>query len=1008
MVAADNTTAVPSTSSPTSTSGYPLDDNKPPADPHTMYSECYKHRRGSEAFAEHAVLSRYTYDNNAGLLSTTTTTDADSSSAASSEDHARDRCVEAATIGNTLLPLTDVAQQQHRRKASHRHSISSVSSTEECPNSSYTKEQILDHPTEALRVNNHNETSFMQSDSVQRSRTIGPAVAAARSASNSHHHHRHFHHSSSEMAAAVRKSIRENSHDEPMSSEKALHIFNTMFPVVASISPLKEPTQLAPRHDGVVRSQCKQCAADAIFAAHHTTTTTTTATKNAPNSELRMNLGEGRNAVYVAPCERHLECPVGKMGKYLIHTNNPKIMTDMSKVEFGIRVDGWERVVFKTVNDPMSAQRELSFYHKISKSNPPSNHVMHLLDEFTDSDNKQVIMVFPRANSAEIHGHNLYGIAYLARQLFVALDDLHKLGIAHLDITPTNIMSDAHDRTHIKLIDFGLACDISDPESGGQLPSRGTCGFVAPEILSGGARDLRADIYSAGVVLGMMLKRYLPTINLRLLGGPLIRSDTTDMVISQIDELLSAYRYTPESADFVECDTRYVSPAFSSSDAPSFSAVNYPSEAKPSSISSTNTAASSVASSSTPVKKPLAQAMSFSDAYHRDSRCSYYSDEDDEADAFMAAYVGGRSAALYGNLGNVSDNEDEGEGLAADSGDNEVSLSGTTFYSRNNFSSTPHSNADNGGSSNFTYPPTSYKSEYYAKKQYVSPANSPVYPHDLYDRPRSTGMPTLFDNASEYHSSARYMAGNAHRHHHSKNLLNRLHQQTVNIHTTRSAQDFSSANDDKHNNDDNRSSVKKPGNVPVSVLHAADLLRWTLQANPQCRPTAVQVLSHPFLSSIVIRQAAIRNIPSRHESPVDVVCFASASPQSPPMLGNSSHYLHQIKGDNSIRPSSEAAQSNQELLEMFQNTSLDDIHNWEEEMYLRVSHGAGASAASAASAAPLSSAYVGGGGGGGVNAFHTPQGPYGHNDVHDEMASFYNHGHHAFDDEEEDLSSYFF
>ncbi|KAJ2791233.1 hypothetical protein H4R21_006354, partial [Coemansia helicoidea] len=273
--------------------------------------------------------------------------------------------------------------------------------------------------------------------------------------------------------------------------------------------------------------------------------------------ELRMNLGGGRNAVYVAPCEQHLECPLDKKGKYVVHTNRPKIMTDMSKVEFGICIDDWRRLVFKTVNDPALAKRELSFYRKIAPSRSP--HLIHPLDEFTDNQGRHV-MVFPRMNSACILGHDLAVVAHIAHQLFAALRDLHCLGIAHMDITPTNLMTDPNDASHIEVIDFGLACDVAETTDG-RLPSRGTCGFVAPEVLAGSARDLRADTYSAGVVLGMMLQQFLPTINLRLLGGPLVRSDTTDDIVGQLDELLEAYQYRPALADFVECATTFVGPS---------------------------------------------------------------------------------------------------------------------------------------------------------------------------------------------------------------------------------------------------------------------------------------------------------------------------------------------------------------------------------------------------------------------------------------------------------------
>ncbi|KAJ1944799.1 hypothetical protein EC988_005899, partial [Linderina pennispora] len=342
--------------------------------------------------------------------------------------------------------------------------------------------------------------------------------------------------------------------------------------------------------------------------------------------------------------------------------------TDLSKVEFGIRVDGWKRVVFKTVNDSMLAQRELSFYHMVAGTE--SEHVMQLLDEFADNSSKHV-MVFPRMNPLNIQGRDLFDIAYLARQLFIALEDLHRLGIAHLDITPTNLMADPKDPSHIELIDFGLACDLSATESG-RLPSRGTCGFVAPEVLSGEAWDLRADIYSAGVVLGMMLQNYLPTVELRLLGGPLIRSDTTDVIISQIDELLDAYEYTPGQAEFIERQTTFAPKAV-----PEHRRSSIPNDMKPPAKKATGEdprpQADHTAHTTT---SPPAQHPSSPPRSYMPRHTHTYSDEDNEAAAFAAAFVGGGSS-MYSGYCDMDDTN-----MLPDAG----RPTGQTFYSRSSYS----------------------------------------------------------------------------------------------------------------------------------------------------------------------------------------------------------------------------------------------------------------------------------------------------------------------------------
>ena len=73
---------------------------------------------------------------------------------------------------------------------------------------------------------------------------------------------------------------------------------------------------------------------------------------------------------------------------------------------------------------------------------------------------------------------------------------LHRLGIAHGDVKPDNVMVDARGRG--VLIDLGCSRLFGEPPS---LAVSGTHGFIAPELLAGRHADARADVYSAGVAL---------------------------------------------------------------------------------------------------------------------------------------------------------------------------------------------------------------------------------------------------------------------------------------------------------------------------------------------------------------------------------------------------------------------------------------------------------------------------------------------------------------------------
>lgn len=92
------------------------------------------------------------------------------------------------------------------------------------------------------------------------------------------------------------------------------------------------------------------------------------------------------------------------------------------------------------------------------------------------------------------------------RQLIGAVDFLHSKGVAHRDIKPENIFLDADG--NLKIGDFGLATLFRKPTSGTRRQCATVCGsppYVAPEVLKGAYDADKADIWSCGVVLYVLL-----------------------------------------------------------------------------------------------------------------------------------------------------------------------------------------------------------------------------------------------------------------------------------------------------------------------------------------------------------------------------------------------------------------------------------------------------------------------------------------------------------------------
>jgi serine/threonine protein kinase len=98
----------------------------------------------------------------------------------------------------------------------------------------------------------------------------------------------------------------------------------------------------------------------------------------------------------------------------------------------------------------------------------------------------------------------------IAREIAVGLAALHDKGLVHRDIKPANIFLEGEPR-RVKILDFGLARAMTADV---QLTLEGTIvgspAFMAPEQASRQPIDGRADLYSLGCVMYLMLTGTLP------------------------------------------------------------------------------------------------------------------------------------------------------------------------------------------------------------------------------------------------------------------------------------------------------------------------------------------------------------------------------------------------------------------------------------------------------------------------------------------------------------------
>ncbi|PPD75177.1 hypothetical protein GOBAR_DD27891 [Gossypium barbadense] len=135
----------------------------------------------------------------------------------------------------------------------------------------------------------------------------------------------------------------------------------------------------------------------------------------------------------------------------------------------------------------------------------PHSNIVQIYDMFESDDTLQLIIdlcqpftLYDKILEPDMSEPK--AAAYM-QQLMLGLAHCHRFGIVHRDIKPDNIFFDF--RGNLKIGDFGSSTWLGEVGTADGLV--GTPYYVAPEVVMGRAYNEKVDVWSAGVVLYVML-----------------------------------------------------------------------------------------------------------------------------------------------------------------------------------------------------------------------------------------------------------------------------------------------------------------------------------------------------------------------------------------------------------------------------------------------------------------------------------------------------------------------
>ncbi|MBU1220668.1 serine/threonine protein kinase [Myxococcota bacterium] len=188
--------------------------------------------------------------------------------------------------------------------------------------------------------------------------------------------------------------------------------------------------------------------------------------------------------------------------------------------------------------DNTEDERAVAMFYREARLAAKLNHPNSItIYDFGQTDEGIIYMVmeFLRGESlSNIIKHEksipLNSVASWVRQILLALEAAHRIGLVHRDLKPENIfvekLQDGSD--HVTVLDFGIAKQLDSSDNSLTRPGMvwGTPEYMSPEQATGKALDGRTDLYSLGIMFYEMVCGRPPYVS----------ENPTEVLISHVHE----------------------------------------------------------------------------------------------------------------------------------------------------------------------------------------------------------------------------------------------------------------------------------------------------------------------------------------------------------------------------------------------------------------------------------------------------------------------------------------